>query len=167
MGSVARYVRRVLGRDPGPTALAIVSLAIAIGASTAIFSLADALFLRPLAVRAPDRLVYVKTRDETGRLQRLSFPECQDVRGVPAFEDVALFDLRGATYRDGDELELLLLAAVSDNYFSLVGVRPAVGRLFAPGLDRSGLSAAPVVISHRLWQRRFGGDVAIAGSPYA
>jgi putative ABC transport system permease protein len=165
MASLLRHTGRLLLRNPGPTLGALASLAFGIGASTAIFSLADALFLRPLAVSAPDRLVSVNTRSATGETEGLSFPEFEETRqSIPALEALALVDRRGATYRQGDELEMLRLDAVSDGYFDLLGVRPALGRIFQAPADRE-LPAPPVIISDRLWRHRFGADPTLIDRP--
>lgn len=154
---------RVLWRQPVTALVALLSLAAGIGVNTAVFSLADALFLRPLDVREPGRLVFVSNRAETGLVEGLSFPEYLDVaREIRAFEAVAAFDERGATWRAADHLELLLLSAVTGNYFDVLGVRAASGRTFDAARDRQ-LPSAPVVLSHSLWVRRFGADPSLVG----
>ena len=161
MSMPGRHAIRVLARSKGAALVAVLSLAVGIGVNTAVFSFADALFLRPLAVHEPDRLAFVVSRAETGRIQPLSFPEYEDLRRlVPAFEGLAAFDQRAATYRDAGRVELFLLSAVSANYFDVLGVHPESGRVFDPARDEA-LDAPPVVISHSLWTRRFGADPAL------
>ena len=165
MGVLAdlRHGMRILRRRPAVALVAAGSLAVGIGVGTGLFSVADALFVRPLAVAEPDRLVDVFTRSRSGFGEPLSWPEVRDLQTqAPSLASVAAFDRRGITLRRGDELEALLLTAVSDEYFDTLGVRAAVGRLIGPGIDR-GLPAPAVVISDRLWRSRFGADPSLVG----
>jgi predicted permease len=158
-----RHGARVLRGRPVLTAVAAGSLALAIGVGSALFSVADALVLRPLEVAEPDRLVEVFTRSETGLREGLSWPEARDVASLsPSLASLAAFDRRGATLRHGDELELLLLQAVSDDYFETLGVHAALGRVIGAGADR-GLPAPAAVMSDRLWRSRFGADPSLVG----
>ena len=158
-----RYGTRILRRRPAVTLVAAGSLAVGIGVGTGLFSVADALFVRPLAVTEPDRLVDVFTLSPSGFGEPLSWPEVRDLQTqAPSLASVAAFDRRGITLRRGDELEPLLLTAVSDGYFDTLGVRPALGRLIGPGIER-GLPAPAVVISDRLWRSRFGADPSLVG----
>ncbi|HXK08826.1 MAG TPA: ADOP family duplicated permease [Vicinamibacteria bacterium] len=158
-----RHGVRVLRRRPLLTAVAAGSLALGIGVGTALFSVADALVLRPLAVADPGRLVEVLTRSPSGFLESLSWPEARELpTHAPSLASVAAYDRRGILLRRGDELELLLLSAVSDGYFATLGVRAALGRVIEPGIDR-GLPAPAVVISDRLWRARFGADSSLVG----
>jgi putative ABC transport system permease protein len=158
-----RHGTRVLRRRPAVTLVAAGSLAVGIGVGTGLFSVADALFIRPLAVADPERLVDVFTISPSGFVEPLSWPEARDLATqAPSLASVAAFDRRGITLRHGDELELLLLTAVSDEYFATLGVRPSLGRVIGPGIDR-GLPAPAVVISDRLWRSRFGADPSLVG----
>lgn len=156
---------RTFRRHPVVAALALVSVGLGVGVATAVFGASDALFLRPLDVREPGRLMEVFTRSESGLREGLSWPEAREVAAeVPSFEGLAVFDRRGATFRNGDELELLLLQAVSDGYFETLGVKAERGRLIGPGADR-GLPAPAVVVSDRLWRTHFGADESLVGRP--
>ena len=158
-----RHGLRVLRARPVLTMVATSSLALGIGLGTALFSVADALVLRPLEVARPGELVEVFTRSPSGFGESLSWPEARELATqAPSLASVAAFDRRGITLRRGDELEVLLLQAVSDEYFATLGVRPALGRLIGPGIDR-GLPAPAVVISDRLWRSRFGADPSLVG----
>jgi putative ABC transport system permease protein len=158
-----RHGMRVLRHRPAVTLVAAGSLAVGIGVGTGLFSVADALFIRPLAVADPGRLVEVFTLSPSGFVEPLSWPEVRDLATqAPSLASVAAFDRRGITLRHGDELEPLLLTAASDEYFATLGVRPALGRLIGPGIDR-GLPAPAVVISDRLWRSRFGADPSLVG----
>src|SRR5512140_2037554 len=158
MLSDCRHGARVFRRHPGVLAVAVASLALGIGVATAVFAIGDARFVRPLAVEDPGGLVEVFTLSESGHREPLSYPEVLDVAAqVPSIAGVAAYDLRGATLKRGEDLEMLVLSAVADNYFQVLGVKPALGRLIGPQVDR-GLPAPAVVISDRLFRARFGGD---------
>jgi predicted permease len=166
MGSLwqdVRYGLRVLGRSRAFTAIAILTLALGIGANAAIFSLMNSVLLNPLPVEQPGRLVLLETAGPYGLNDVFNYPLYRDYgarntvfSGLLCFGDQR-FTLAGQG--SGESLDGLI---VSGNYFNVLGVRAALGRLLAPGDDRAG--AAPVaVISHRLWQQRFAADPAIVG----
>jgi len=158
-----RHGLRVLRGRPVLTTVAAGSLALGIGVGTALFSVADALSLRPLEVAGPGELVEVFTRSASGHREPLSWPEVRELATqVPSLAAVAAFDRRGATLRRGDERELLLLTAVSDNYFEALGVPAAFGRVIGAGADQ-GLPSPAVVMSDRLWRARFGADPSLVG----
>jgi putative ABC transport system permease protein len=158
-----RHGLRVLRARPALTAVAVGSLALGIGVGTALFSVADALSLRSLAVAEPDRLVEVFTRSASGNREALSWPEAREVATqVPSLAAVAAFDRRGATLRRGDEREVLLLSAVSPGTFEALGVPAALGRVIDADAEK-GLSAPAIVVSDRLWRARFGADPALVG----
>lgn len=161
----ARYAFRSLRKHPGFTAIAIFTLALGIGANTAIFSVINAVLLRPLPYADADRLVLLTETLSEGPVG-VSYPNFVDFRSQnTVFENVAAvrhresFNLTGA----GDS-ERLQGRLVSANFLSTLGVQPILGRDFRPEDDQAG--AAPVVvISHALWQRRFGGTENIVGQP--
>jgi predicted permease len=166
MGSLwqdVKYGLRVLGRSPTFTGIAILTLALGIGANAAIFSLMNSVLLRPLPVEQAGRLVLFETAGPYGLNDTFNYPLYRDYRerntvfsGFFCFGDER-FTLAGRG--SGESLDGLI---VSGNYFNVLGIRPALGRLLAPDDDRSG--AAPVaVMSHRLWERRFAADPAIVG----
>lgn len=158
-----RHGLRVLRGRPLLTIVAAGSLALGIGVGTALFSVADALALRPLEVTAPDRLLDIFVRSASGYREPLSWPEVRDLAAqTRSLAGLAAFDRRAATLRHDGQLELLLLQAVSDGYFETLGVRAARGRVIGPGADR-GLPAPAVVISDRLWRSRFGADPTLVG----
>jgi predicted permease len=157
-----RYGFRMLRRSPGFTAVAVLSLALGIGANTAIFSFVDALLLRPLPVQNPRQLVTLKVPDVYvvypwfERLQALT----QIFSDAAAFCDVDRTNVTidGAT--DGRQVRVGL---VTGNYFSLLGVSAAFGRAFTPEDDR-GVGGHPVaVLSHDYWRHRFGTDTSAVG----
>jgi putative ABC transport system permease protein len=160
-----RFGFRQLLAKPGFTAIAVLSLALGIGANTAIFSLVDAVLLRPLPFRDPDRLVMV-WEDAS----KIGFP-----RNTPApanyadwkaqnqvFEDMAAINWRTYNLTDEGEPEKVEAQGVTANLFHLLGVKPELGRVFTQEEDKpDGNKVA--LISHGLWQRRFGGDPALVG----
>jgi predicted permease len=164
MGHDLKHAVRLLAARPGWTAVAVLSLAVGIGLNTTAFSVADALLLRPLPVERPDELVELSARAESGRYVQFSFAEYGELRAqVSALQGLVAFSRRGTMLNINGESELVPVVSASGNYFEMLGVRPHLGRLLRSDLD-SGLDAQPAaVISHSLWQRRFGGDPAIVG----
>jgi putative ABC transport system permease protein len=158
-----RYGLRSLYKRPGFTLVAVITLALGIGANTAIFSVVNAVLLRPLPYEDPDRLV-VPLETVSGRAIPTSYLNFVDWRNQnTVFENVAAlrpresFNLTGA-----GESERLQGRLVSANFLTTLGIKPIRGRDFVVEEDRSG--ATPVVIlSHGLWQRRFGADENIIG----
>jgi putative ABC transport system permease protein len=165
-----RYGLRMLGKNPGFTAVAVLTLALGIGANTAIFSLLNQILLRRLPVRNPQELVILhdpgpKTGsvhsdgDETESFSFLMYKGLResksDFSGMLArFAFSASLASRGQTERGSGEL-------VSGNYFEVLGVRPAIGRLFTLEDDRTPGANPIVVLSHSFWMRRFGGDPGV------
>jgi putative ABC transport system permease protein len=166
-----RYAARTLVRNPAFTIVTLVSLSLGIAANTTIFSFVNALLLKPPAVSDPDRLVEVWEHNTTrgtgiGSNMQLSYPDFEYFRDhTRAFSSMAAFtgESPGVVWNREGEGETLRAALVSGNYFSILGVRPALGRTFLPDEDRDGGDAAVVVLSHALWVQRFGSDPAILG----
>ncbi|HEV2835060.1 MAG TPA: ABC transporter permease [Pyrinomonadaceae bacterium] len=159
----ARYAFRSLRKHPGFTLVAILTLALGIGANTAIFSVINAVLLRPLPYAEPDRLV-VLLETISERPIGVSYPNFVDWRNQQSvFENVAAVRQRESFNLTGEgESERLQGRLVSANFLSTLGVKPVLGRDFVAEDDRPG--AAPVVmLSHALWQRRFGSDARVVG----
>ena len=160
-----RFALRGLMRSPAFTAIAVLTLALGIGANTAIFSVINAVLLRPLAYSEPDQLVSLRAR-LLGRGRRdvqMSQPEYQDLlREVPAIRDLAAVWPININLTGSDEPERIQAAVVSYNYFSLLGVAPALGRDFTKA-DDGGRIGYVALISYDLWQRRFGGERGVIG----
>jgi len=156
-----RYGARMLWKSPGFTSVAVVVLALGIGANTTIFSMINGLLLRPLmGVEAPERLVAVYTSDfSSGLYGSSSYPDYVSFRDeAKAFESLAAYEGDVASLTGGDEPERLRGESVSGNYFKVLGVGAAAGRTLLPE-DETAASGNPVVfISHNLWQRRFNSD---------
>src|ERR1700754_2479844 len=160
-----RYAARILWKNPGFTAVAVIALALGIGANTAIFSVVNTVLLRPLPYKDPEQLVMVwednsrhgYPRDTPAAANFVDWRDQNSVfSGMAAFADT-YFNLTGV----GDP-ERLQGRIVSASLFPLLGVEPQLGRVFTSAEDQPGAQNV-VLLSHRLWQRRFGGDPAIVG----
>ena len=156
-----RYGVRTLLREPGVTLLAILALALGIGASTAIFTVVDSVLLRPLPYKDPDRLVVaLHGPTASGPLSPADYMDYRkDARG---FERLAAAQAWGFTLGDGERPERITALQVSADLFDLLGVPPLAGRTFVEGDDQSGRDQI-IVLGHALWQRRFGGDRSVIG----
>jgi predicted permease len=170
MGSFAqlfrdfRYASRSLRKSPGLAAAAIATLALGIGANTAIFSVLEGVVLDPLPYRQPDQLVVVALYNRTlGYATNLSYPDFLDWQlNSRSFKQIAAFANEGFDLTGPGEPEHLDGKEVSASFFNTLNVRLAVGRGFSPDEDQIGGSPA-VVISDRLWHGRFGGGPAALG----
>ena len=157
-------VRRLL-KSPGFTLVAVASLALGIGANTAIFSLVNTVLLRPLPVERPGRLVSVSVVGKDDSMLAFSYPTYKDYRDRGGEVLAGLFAERLApmSLSRGDSNERVWGYLVSGNYFEVLGVGAARGRTFTPEEDRAALSAPVAVLSHACWQRRFGADPSVVG----
>jgi putative ABC transport system permease protein len=170
-----RYGVRMLRKHPGFAATTILTVALGIAAATAIFSIVYGVVLRPLPFAEPDRLAGIYCANVKDGFTRMSVSGAlhRDWRDRQhAFEDIAItrnianFNITGA-----QEPERVLGARVSSNLFRVLGVQPLLGRTFRDGEDRISLDDAGtadikvVILSHGLWQRRFGGDPKVLGTP--
>jgi len=161
----SRFAIRMLLKQPGFTAIAVATLALGIGANTAIFSVVNAVLLQPLPFPHPEQLVLVSD-DLTGRQINdvgMSVSELQDLQersGV--FEDISAVWPVDANLTGSDRPERVELLAVSPNYFSLLGATPQLGRVLGDE-DRAQGFAEGVVISDKLWRRLFGADPNVLG----
>ena len=161
-----RYAIRSLARTPAFTAAALLTLALGIGATTAVFSVINAVFLQPLPYPEPDRIVQfgrtftTSTNVQYGHtgLRYLFYRE-----HLTSLESLAAFHGVGYNLASADGAEYVQGQAVSKEYFDVLGVRPLHGQLFTEEHDTDG-GPDVVVISHALWQRQFGGDAAAVGS---
>ncbi|MEJ2312403.1 MAG: ABC transporter permease [Gemmatimonadales bacterium] len=162
-----RYSLRRIGRRPGFTLVVVMTLALGIGATTGIFSVVDAVLLRPLPYKSPDRLVLL-WGDETGRRTGsswASFPDFVDFEAqVRSFEGLAAWSNASATLsRQGGDPIRVPLRRVTHDLFPLLGISPASGRGFLPEEDRVG--AEPVVLlDHGFWAQNLGGEPSALGS---
>ncbi len=160
-----RYALRALRSQPAFFAVAILSLALAIGANSAIFSLADALLLRPLPVPSPSGLFDVANATPDNPLEGMSFPDYRDLREKSrSFDGLAAYRLTTlAVAADRDApAQIRFALAVSDNFFRAIGVQPSTGRAFLPD-EAKPPGRAVAIISHDFWQQQYGGDPAAIG----
>ena len=158
-----RYAFRTLRNSPGFAAVAILTLALGIGANTAIFSVVNAVLLQPLSYPNPDRLVELELTSPQGNGDVTSIPKFNVWREqTDVFDSVAAYDFSGPgiNLTGGDRPELIKGIHVSADYFRVFGAPVALGRTFTPEEDRPG-GPAVVVISNGLWRNRFGGDPGI------
>jgi putative ABC transport system permease protein len=156
-----RYGVRVLRRAPGFTAAAILTLAIGIGANTAMFTIVDAVMLRPLPFADPDRLVTIGDRSPDGTTSNIGYLTVADWwQQSRSFESLSLMRSWQPTLVVNGEAERLAAVRVSWNYFDMMGVRPQLGRSFTRDEDRPD-GWRVVLLSDALWRRRFGADPRI------
>ena len=160
-----RYSARKLMRTPGFTAIVIGTLSLAIGATTAVFSIVNGVLLEPLPLRDANRVVSVATLGRDGSRFPLSYQDFMDYRAqshlVPAMAAMD-FGTHNLTGTSGEPLRLFG-ARVNANFFSVLGVSPTLGRAFAPGEDAKN-AARTAILSEGLWRSRFGADPRIIGS---
>jgi predicted permease len=161
-----RYSFRTLGGQPAFVAVAVLSLALAIGANSAMFSFADALLLRPLPMKNPAAVLDVSNTTPDNPLEGMSFPDYRDLRGKNrSFSGLAAYRLTTLAAAANPEASAQIRFAnlVSDNFFSVAGVTPSIGRAFLP--EEATPSAQPVaMISYDFWQQNYAGDHAVLGS---
>ena len=160
-----RYGARMLQKKPAFTAVALVALALGIGANTAIFSVVNALLLRPLPFKDSDRLVYVwETNPKIGLDRAIvsppDFADWREQNGV--FEHISAFRTWFYRLSGGGDPEQVWGVRTSASFFELLGVEPQQGRTFLPEEEQPGRDQV-VIISHGLWERRFGADPGLVG----
>jgi predicted permease len=160
-----RFALRTFRRSPGFTAAVIATLALGIGASTAMFSLVDSTLLRPLPFHQPNDLVVLwGIKQPEGDIRGASFPEIADWRAMNhTLSDVALFDAISLNLRTSAEPARLSGEMVSGGFFQLIGAHAALGRTILPSDDDAPDAHPVAVISDALWRERFAGDSAIVG----
>ncbi|HKR60400.1 MAG TPA: ABC transporter permease, partial [Pyrinomonadaceae bacterium] len=166
-----RFGIRMLAKNPGFTAIAILSLALGIGANTAIFQLLDAVRLRTLPVRAPQELAEIRLADMTGargsfssRYNTVTNPVWEQIRDrQQSFSNVFAWGPGGFNLAQGGEVRPAKALWVSGEFFNTLGVAPALGRLITSADDVRGCASPGVVLSHGFWQREYGGDPNVIG----
>src|SRR5204862_4357190 len=160
-----RFGFRQLMKQPGFAALAIISMALCIGANTSIFSLVDTALLRPLAVKEPSQLVELYGTLHSGADWSLqSYPNYKDYRDrTTAFSGLFVYRVVVSSLTVNNSSQRVWGYLVSGNYFDVLGVKPMLGRAFLPVEDQTPDSHPVAVISYNCWQHRFGGDLGIVG----
>jgi putative ABC transport system permease protein len=160
------YGLRMLRKNPGFTLTAVLTLALGIGANTAIFSLGNVFMFRPLPVKDAARLtvVAVQYRADADPNQ-LSYLDYVDYRKQSdVFTDMTFYDLNLAGLGYRGHADRIIMAYVPSNFFTMLGLHPALGRLIAPGEGDEPKTGPVVVLGHSYWVRRFGGDPGVIGS---
>ena len=161
-----RYGLRVLRKSPGFAAVAILTLALGIGANTAIFSVVDAALLRPLPYKDPASLMALRETVGKSGFGTVSFPNYEDwTVQNHVFEELAAYSAEEFHVTGGEQTERVSGEMVSDNYFRLLGVAPALGRTFLPEENETPGKGAVAVLSYGLWEQRFGADSSVLGRP--
>jgi predicted permease len=158
-----RYGLRMLAKSPAFTAIAALSLALGIGANTAIFSMVNIILLKPVPVHEPSRLASVFMLDQRNPgnlpLSHLNYKDLRDQNKV--FSGMAAFAFAQMNWSSGRESEQIPAQVVSGNYFALLGSEPALGRSFLPEEDEKPTAVA--IVSHGFWERSLGSDPGIIG----
>src|SRR6266436_536267 len=161
-----RYGFRMLLKQKGFTAVAVIALAHGIGANTAIFSLVNGVLLRPLPFPNAERIVYLEGKNPSSGItdSNISFLDFSDwSQQTDLFASTAAYWTGNSNLgADGAEPERVPRAGVTTGFFSVLGVQPVLGRTFVPEDDK-GWPQIVAIISHGLWKRRFGSDPAIVG----
>ena len=166
-----RYGARVLVKNPGVSAIAIISLALGIGANTTIFTVVNAVLLNPLPVKDISRVVEIDTIDTKTHFTQanatklgMSYPNCRDyARENQVLEGVVCLSGNTLTWSGGAEPKQINGQLVSANYFDILGVRPAAGRFFLPDEDTKPSGNNVAVLSYSLWANKFGSDANLIG----
>ena len=157
-----RYALRTLRKSPGFAAAAILTLALAIGSNTAVFSVVNGVLLRPLPFAGQDRLFVLGEQSRQGGFRPPSYPTFLDWQAQSsAVVDLAYVRGGGQRLTGPEGVQSIIVSVVSPGFFATLGERPLVGRLFTPDEERVGAHVA--VLSYALWQGRFGGDPHILG----
>jgi len=162
----ARHALRLLLRSPGFSTVSILTLALGIGVNVAIFSLVDAVVLRPLAYPDADRLISIwevdASRPAAATRSSVAPGNLADYQKATSFSGIAGLETRSRNLTSGGPPEAMLGEEVTHNYFDVLGIRPAIGRAFTKA-DMSRQSESVVILSDGLWRRRFGADPALLG----
>ena len=158
-----RYAFRTLIKKPGFALIAVMTLALGIGGSTAIFTVVDAALLRGLPYKSPDQLYHLWERQPQKDFSQreFSYPDYQDYQKNQVF-DIAAYTGGGGILSGRGEPERVFSPSATANFFSLLGVEPVIGRTFQPGDDKPG-NPLVTVLTYGMWQRRFGGDPHVIG----
>ena len=156
-----RYGARMLLKNPGITSIVILALALGIGANTAIFSVVDAVLLRPLPYEESDRLVFLNETAKSMDEISISYPNFTDWRNQnTVFENIGVYNESNYNLTGVGEAERIVTGQMSADLFAALRAKPALGRLFTNEEDKPG-GTPVVVLSYPLWQRRFGGQAGI------
>src|ERR1044072_5124965 len=160
-----RYGVRGLSKHPGFTALVVFTLALGIGASTAIFSIVDSVLLRSLPYPTASRIIAIQEMNEAGKRGQVTSANFLDWRAQnTVFEHLAAIKQTTSNLAFSDHAERIELAQTNANFFDVFGIKPGYGRLFIPQDEQAGHEPG-VVVSNALWQRRLGSDPSLVRKP--
>jgi putative ABC transport system permease protein len=158
-----RHAVRAVRQQRGLSLVVLVTLALAIGANSAIFTVVNAVLLRPLPYQDPERIVMLYMVDRNGRDQLMSFPDFEDLRGqLKTISGLSVMGTQTANLTGVPEPDRLRAGFVTGDFFSMLGVQPIIGRGFAPGEDQPGV-AKTAILEYDIWQTRFGSDTSLIG----
>ena len=158
-----KYATRSLRHAPAFALIVLFTLALGIGANTAIFSVVRAVLLKPLPHRDGDRLLYLRQSADLGRDLSFSVPEVRDLRnGVPSLGGMAEYSSWTSIYQSTEGAERINVGLVTGNYFEIMGLRAILGRVTKPSDDGKGVPPV-AILTHDFWMRRFGADSTIVG----
>jgi len=162
-----RYALRTLRARPAHTLTALATLALGIGANVAMFAVIDGVLLAPLPYRDPARLVAIAETNRSGEASNVGYLSFRDLRArARSLDAVAVTSQSTATLLgDGREAQRVNAMRVSRGYFEMLGVRPALGRVFSEAEDEPGAARRVAILSDRLWRDRFGADPRVIGRP--
>jgi predicted permease len=161
-----RFAARMLWKSPAFTAIAVLTLALGIGANTAIFSIVDSFLLRPLPVKDADRLTVLACEQNQGPLQtQFSYLDLLDIREQTAsvFSEVTGYGMGLDGMSVNGHADRIVTVYVTGNYFNALGLQPAVGRLILPSEGKEAGADPIIVLSHTYWKRRFNADPNVVG----
>ena len=161
-----RYAFRMLAKSPMLTVIVVLTLALGIGANTAIFGLVNGILLRPLPVKSPEQLMVLagQVKGDTLGIFTLSYPQLVDLRKqADAFSDVFASQTNFGGLSYAGKANQFVYGYVTGNYFSGLGVQPALGRLFLPTEGEEGGKDPYIVLGYDFWKKQFGGDAGVVG----
>jgi hypothetical protein len=161
-----RYGLRQLRRSPGFAAVSILTLALGIGVNTVIFSLVNTVLLRPLPVKDPDQLMSLSFQQPGGAFMPLfSYPDYRDIRerAGAAFSDILAYRIGLDALNVNGQADRIMVHYVTGNYFTLLGVKPVLGRLILPSEGEAPEADPVLVLGYSYWQKRFAGHPNVIG----
>jgi len=163
------YGARMLRKNPGFTAIAILTLALGIGANTAIFSIVDWVLLRPLEISHPERMTFLTIQQKDRNSNGFSYPDFDDVRKqtTGVFADVAAFDIGQDGLTADGKTQPMLVGYCSGNFFQMMGIKPLMGRFILPSEGAVAGADPVIVLSYSTWRTRFGSDPSVVGKKAA
>lgn len=169
IGQDIRYALRTMRKSPGFVAVAVITLALGIGANTAIFTVVNAVFFNPIPVHDPNRLLSLFTTDQRNRgglnnFLPVSYPNGEDIqRRAQSFSGVALEIFSTVSMTINGHPDTYNANLATGNYFDVLGVKPALGRTFRPDEDREAGAGPVIVLNHGFWERKFAANPNVIG----